>query len=79
VEHGKGNVGVVHNATKVVQKLKCISKNYDKVTTIDNQSWLSIHVYVIKEWRRFPNLLNLYRIVDETIVDNLTSLTVQKS
>jgi hypothetical protein len=32
---------------------------------------------VIKEWRRFPNLLNLYRIVDGIVVDNLTSLIVQ--
>jgi hypothetical protein len=32
---------------------------------------------VIKEWRRFPNLLNLYRIVDGIVVDNLASLIVQ--
>ncbi len=39
---------VVRNATIVVQKLKHILKTYDKVTTIDNQSWLSTHVSMIE-------------------------------
>jgi hypothetical protein len=60
-----------------VQKLKYISKNNDKVTTINNQSWLSIHVYVIEQWRRFANLLNLYKIVDGIVVDSSTSLIVK--
>ncbi len=60
-----------------MQKLKYISKNNDKVTTINNQSWLSIHVYVIEQWRRFANLLNLYKIVDGIVVDSSTSLIVK--
>jgi hypothetical protein len=31
----------------------------DKVTTIDNQSWISIHVYVMERCKRLPILLAL--------------------
>ncbi len=57
-------VEVMHNvvlwATKVdVQKSPFISVSYDEVTTINNQSWLFVHVYVIEEWKRVLILLNL--------------------
>jgi hypothetical protein len=57
-------VKVMHNvvlwATKVdVQKSPFIFVSCDEVTTIDDQSWLSIHVYVIEEWKRVLILLNL--------------------
>ncbi len=32
----------------VVQKITYISMSCDKVTTINNQSWLSVHVYVME-------------------------------
>jgi len=64
------------------QKLLCkkslfIFMSYDEVTTIDNQSWLSVHVYVTKECKRVPILLNLQCVVDETTFDNLTSFIVK--
>jgi hypothetical protein len=31
---------------------KFFSLNVDEVTTIDNQSYISIHVYVIQAWKR---------------------------
>jgi hypothetical protein len=49
----------------------------DEVTTIDNQSWLFVHVYVTKECKRVPILLNLQCVVDETTFDNLTSFIVE--
>jgi len=39
----------------------------DEVTTINNQSWLFIHVYVTEEWKRVPILLNLQRVVNGAI------------
>jgi hypothetical protein len=51
--------------------------SWDEVTTIDNQSWLSIHVYVIKEWKKVSIMLNLQRLVDGTTFDNLTSFIVK--
>ncbi len=49
----------------------------DEVTTIDNQSWLSIHVYVIKEWKKVSIMLNLQRVVDGATFYNLTSFIVK--
>jgi hypothetical protein len=51
--------------------------NCDELTTINNHSWLSIHVYVREEWKRLPILLNLQRVVNGSIVDNLTYLIIQ--
>ncbi len=31
----------------VIQAAQYISLSYDEVSTIDNQSWLSIHYYVV--------------------------------
>jgi hypothetical protein len=51
---------VVFWATKVdVQKSSFIYVSYDEFTTIDNQSWLSVHVYVIEEWKKGPNFAKL--------------------
>lgn len=48
--------------------------NCDELTTIDNQSWLFVHAYVIDDWKQLPLLLNIYKVVDETIAHNMTSL-----
>jgi hypothetical protein len=44
----------------------------DEVTTIDNQSWLSVHLYVIDGWKWVPILHNLQRVLDGAISANLT-------
>jgi hypothetical protein len=48
--------------------------NCDELTTIKNQSWLFVHAYVTNDWKQLPLLLNMYKVVDETIADNMTSL-----
>jgi hypothetical protein len=59
---------VVLWATKVnVQKSYFIFVSRDEVTTINNQSLLSIHVYVTEKWKRVPILLNLQCVVDGAI------------
>jgi hypothetical protein len=50
--------GVLLEATKttfVVTSFITISAN--EVTTIDNNKWLSIHLYVMQNWKRIPILL----------------------
>jgi len=55
-KHCKVGYGLEHvqhhlMATKiVVQITPYISMICDELNTIDNQSWLSIHVYVMKNW-----------------------------
>jgi hypothetical protein len=49
--HPEAMHNVVLWATKVImQKSLFISMSCDEVTTIDNQSWLFVHVYVTNEW-----------------------------
>ena len=51
----------------------------NEVTIVDNQSWLSLHIYVSQAWKQVPILLYLERLVDgqradlvkETIVSTL--------
>lgn len=45
-------VKIVHNIVliaivEVVKVANFISKSWDEITIVDNQSWLSLHVYVI--------------------------------
>jgi hypothetical protein len=50
---------IFHAIKGVVQKSEYISVSCDELTTINNHSWLSIHVYVREKWKRLPILLNL--------------------
>ncbi len=61
----------------VIQKVKYIIVNYDEVTNINNQSWCSMHAYIVDGFRRLPLMLNLERLFSENIVDNLTALILR--
>lgn len=54
-----------------------ISMMSDEVTTVDNQSWLCSHVYVIQNWKRVPILLGLVWVVDGCGADNLTTVILE--
>jgi len=36
----------------VLQQSKFISINCDEITILDNQSWISMHAYVVENWTR---------------------------
>jgi hypothetical protein len=64
-----GMVATMHNVILkhimlLVQHAKFISITCDVVTTLDNQSWISIDVYIFENWCRVPILLNLEWIVN---------------
>jgi hypothetical protein len=42
-----------------MQKAWFIFVSCDEMTTIDNKSWISIHVYVVERWKQLPILLVL--------------------
>jgi hypothetical protein len=50
---------ILKHYTLLVQQARFILINCDEVTTLDNQSWISIHVYIVENWCRVPILLNL--------------------
>jgi hypothetical protein len=60
----------------VVQKARFISISANEVTTMDYQSWLSVHVYLITDWKHNPILLTLEEFVNGGIVNNLTKVIV---
>ena len=61
----KSIVHVICEHTKaVVGKAKVFSLSADEVTSIDGQSWLSIHIYICIGYKRVSILLALMRLVD---------------
>jgi len=60
----------------LVQQARFISFSCDEVTTLNNQSWIYVHGYVVDNWHKVPILLNLERIVDEGTSDNLTTMVI---
>jgi hypothetical protein len=59
-----------------VSGAKYLSLSCDKVTTIDNQSWISIHAYMLVDWERVPLLLSLERLTKGSIAGHITKVIV---
>jgi hypothetical protein len=56
---------VVQARTKeIVSTASYFSITCDEVTTLDNQSWISTHIYTIQDWKRVPMLLCLQRVIE---------------
>lgn len=49
---------------QVISKARFFSLSADEVTTIDSQSWLSLHLYICIGFKRVPILLSLSRLCD---------------
>jgi len=60
-----------------VQKAMYIIVNCDEVIAIDNQSWCSVHTYVVDGFKRMSLLLNLEKVFNGCNVDNLTQLIMK--
>ena len=50
------------------------SLSCDEVTSVNYQSWISVHDYVLRDWKRIPLLLTLERVVEGGTTYNLTSV-----
>ena len=59
-----------------MKNARFFSVTCDEVTTLDTQSWISIHGYVCEGWERKPMLLLLERVTDGGGSDNLTKVIV---
>jgi hypothetical protein len=42
------------------------------MTNIDNQNWVSMHGYVVKDWCQIPIVIIVERIIDSSNSNNLT-------
>jgi hypothetical protein len=72
----------MHNIVKTatadaVKAANFISISCNEVTSVDNQSWLSLHAYIIKEWSQIPILLSLERVVEGADAGHLTRVIIQ--
>lgn len=75
---------MVENLSNVVQakKMEIVSVapyflvSCDKVTTLDDQSWISIHVYMICDWERMSMLLTLEHITEGNGIANISKMIV---
>jgi hypothetical protein len=60
---------VSERTMQVLSDANFLSISADEVTSVDNTSWLSLHVYACQPWKRVPILLSLQRTVDGEGVD----------
>jgi hypothetical protein len=66
---------IVQARTKeIVSTAPYFSITCDEVTTLDNQSWISVHVYTIQDWVRVPMFLCLQRVTEGGDADNITKM-----
>jgi len=69
---------VVMRATRVgIQATHYIALSYDEVSTLDNQSWLFVHYYVVQNWVRILIIIFLDRMVVDLGNDNLTKVIME--
>jgi hypothetical protein len=54
-----------------------VSINYDEVSTLDNQSWLLVHCYVVENWVRIPILISIDGLLEGFGFKNLTKVTME--
>ncbi len=59
-----------------MQDARLIAVSCDNVTTINCQSWVKMHVFVVEEWKWILILLSLEQVVNDAFANNLTKLIV---
>ncbi len=67
---------VLKQMKMVLQQNKFISISCDEITTLDNQSWILMHAYVVEKWRRQPILLNLERVVEGSTSNSFITMII---
>lgn len=67
------NLQVLEKQRETVKSAKYFSVTCDEVTTIDNGTWVSVHMYVMKDFERFHMLAALERVEGATS-NNLTKV-----
>jgi hypothetical protein len=76
-EFAESFYNIVQRRTKlVVSGAKYLSLSCDEVSTVDNQSWISIHAYVLVNWKRVPLLLSLERLTEGSTAASITKVIV---
>ena len=61
---------------RVIASANYVALTCDKVGTVNNASWISIHVYVVHNWSCVPYLSSLQKVVEGSHLDNLTFVII---
>jgi hypothetical protein len=62
---------VVLATTKMaIQIIKLINVSCNEMTSIHNQSWIFVHVFVVKDFKRTPIFVNLERVIKSCTTNN---------
>ncbi len=65
----------IQNAiVKAIQSARFIAYPCDEVTTIDNDSWICVHAYMVDSWIKVLILLCVERVMDGYGFNNLTEI-----
>jgi hypothetical protein len=69
----------MNNVVLVIIKITIKTTNHiyvscDEVISIDNQSWISVHAYVVEDFKRTPILVNLEQVIEGCTTNNFTNM-----
>jgi hypothetical protein len=63
---------VLHALKNILKNSRILSLLADEVTAIDMTCWISVHVHVMRGWKRVAHLLHISYISEPGIADHLT-------
>jgi hypothetical protein len=56
---------------EVIKEFPFLFISTNEVITSDTKSWISIHGYILEKWQQIPILLNLERVTNGVIAENI--------
>jgi len=72
------NYDVLLKWTKeMIKSFPFLDISTNEITTFDTKSWISIHGYILENWQWIPILLNLERVINGVIVENIYNVILQ--
>jgi hypothetical protein len=67
---------VMVKSREVLSAAKYLAITCDEVTTLDNQSWISIHAYCLQDFSRQPILISLERLTEGASAGRLAIIII---
>ncbi len=61
---------------EIVASSRYLVFTYDEITMIDNQSWISIHYYVVQDWCHLHVLIFLEQVIEGGGSNNPTKVII---
>jgi hypothetical protein len=62
---------LLQSTCNVVNAANFLFVSVDEMTTIDNASWISLHIYVVQSWKRICFLICVEKLEVKRTIDNV--------